>query len=169
MNTRYGAGGRTRTGTLSPAVDFESTTSTNSITPAGVYCYIDNRLLPTIFYKVAACGGEMSPSFAVPDKTFWIDTLVFIDRCTCCALAASATGSARARNSGFESLCLPIPSHRQVCGVIPHATHIITIPRRKSKHFFRKIRILGNLPQQVTAQALHDALFQTGDIGLGDA
>ncbi len=32
----YGAGGRTRTGTLSPAVDFESTTSTNSITPAGV-------------------------------------------------------------------------------------------------------------------------------------
>ena len=31
-----GAGDRTRTGTLSPAVDFESTTSTNSITPAGV-------------------------------------------------------------------------------------------------------------------------------------
>ena len=31
---RRGAGGRTRTGTLSPAVDFESTTSTNSITPA---------------------------------------------------------------------------------------------------------------------------------------
>ena len=30
-----GAGDRTRTGTLSPAVDFESTTSTNSITPAG--------------------------------------------------------------------------------------------------------------------------------------
>ena len=30
-----GAGGRTRTGTLLPAVDFESTTSTNSITPAG--------------------------------------------------------------------------------------------------------------------------------------
>ena len=33
----FGAGGRTRTGTLSPAVDFESTTSTNSITPAGMY------------------------------------------------------------------------------------------------------------------------------------
>ena len=31
----YGAGGRTRTGTMSPSVDFESTTSTNSITPAG--------------------------------------------------------------------------------------------------------------------------------------
>ena len=30
----FGAGDRTRTGTLSPAVDFESTTSTNSITPA---------------------------------------------------------------------------------------------------------------------------------------
>ena len=30
----HGAGGRTRTGTLSPAVDFESTTSANSITPA---------------------------------------------------------------------------------------------------------------------------------------
>ena len=34
MTTRYGAGDRTRTGTLSPAVDFESTTSTNSIIPA---------------------------------------------------------------------------------------------------------------------------------------
>ena len=34
MNTRYGAGGRTRTGTVSPPVDFESTTSANSITPA---------------------------------------------------------------------------------------------------------------------------------------
>ena len=33
----FGAGDRTRTGTLSPAVDFESTTSTNSITPAGVH------------------------------------------------------------------------------------------------------------------------------------
>ena len=32
----FGAGDRTRTGTLSLAVDFESTTSTNSITPAGV-------------------------------------------------------------------------------------------------------------------------------------
>ena len=31
----FGAGGRTRTGTMSPSVDFESTTSTNSITPAG--------------------------------------------------------------------------------------------------------------------------------------
>ena len=30
----YGAGGRTRTGTVSLPVDFESTTSANSITPA---------------------------------------------------------------------------------------------------------------------------------------
>ena len=37
MNTRHGAGGRTRTGTPSLAVDFESTTSTNSITPAQKY------------------------------------------------------------------------------------------------------------------------------------
>ena len=35
-----GAGDRTRTGTLSPAVDFESTTSTNSITPAKATCII---------------------------------------------------------------------------------------------------------------------------------
>ena len=46
---RRGAGDRTRTGTLSPAVDFESTTSTNSITPAGAngiihYCrYLGKR------------------------------------------------------------------------------------------------------------------------------
>ena len=33
-NFEVGAGGRTRTGTVSPPVDFESTTSTNSITPA---------------------------------------------------------------------------------------------------------------------------------------
>ena len=34
--TVFGAGGRTRTGTVSPPVDFESTTSANSITPACV-------------------------------------------------------------------------------------------------------------------------------------
>ena len=32
----FGAGGRTRTGTVSLPVDFESTTSANSITPACV-------------------------------------------------------------------------------------------------------------------------------------
>ena len=47
MNTRYGAGDRTRTGTLSPAVDFESTTSTNSITPAGA------SVLYNSFLKIA--------------------------------------------------------------------------------------------------------------------
>ena len=34
LSTLHGAGGRTRTGTVSPPVDFESTTSANSITPA---------------------------------------------------------------------------------------------------------------------------------------
>ena len=51
----YGAGGRTRTGTMSPSVDFESTTSTNSITPAGVLLlFIDSQRLLAIIYKVAA-------------------------------------------------------------------------------------------------------------------
>ena len=36
MGIHYGAGGRTRTGTVSLPVDFESTTSANSITPASV-------------------------------------------------------------------------------------------------------------------------------------
>ena len=39
-----GAGGRTRTGTLSPAVDFESTTSANSITPAGARVIIQHKI-----------------------------------------------------------------------------------------------------------------------------
>ena len=34
LSTLHGAGDRTRTGTVLPPVDFESTTSTNSITPA---------------------------------------------------------------------------------------------------------------------------------------
>ena len=34
LSTLHGAGGRTRTGTVSLPVDFESTTSANSITPA---------------------------------------------------------------------------------------------------------------------------------------
>ena len=40
----FGAGGRTRTGTLSPAVDFESTTSTNSITPAEKAYLVYNKI-----------------------------------------------------------------------------------------------------------------------------
>ena len=38
MNTRYGAGGGTRTHTELPPADFESATSTNSITPALFSC-----------------------------------------------------------------------------------------------------------------------------------
>ena len=44
----FGAGDRTRTGTLSPAVDFESTTATNAITPAG------SCTVYTIFRKIAS-------------------------------------------------------------------------------------------------------------------
>ena len=45
----YGAGDRTRTGTLSPAVDFESTTSTNSITPAGVHNLLKSCLILQVY------------------------------------------------------------------------------------------------------------------------
>ena len=38
MNTRYGAGNRTRTGTLFTARDFKSLVSTYSTTPADVGC-----------------------------------------------------------------------------------------------------------------------------------
>ena len=41
MNTRYGAGDRTRTGTLSPAVDFESVglfgIQWNVVEPSGIF------------------------------------------------------------------------------------------------------------------------------------
>ena len=40
----FGAGDRTRTGTMSPSVDFESTTSTNSITPAGSLSIVQQTL-----------------------------------------------------------------------------------------------------------------------------
>ncbi len=48
------AGDRTRTGTLSPAVDFESTTSTNSITPAYLFdftYYIVHPIILQAFSK----------------------------------------------------------------------------------------------------------------------
>ena len=53
---QFGAGDRTRTGTLSPAVDFESTTSTNSITPAGAKCIIHD-MLPLGKSKIEIFGG----------------------------------------------------------------------------------------------------------------
>ncbi len=58
----FGAGDRTRTGTLSPAVDFESTTSTNSITPAGVINYIT---IPASRICFSLSGFSPSP-VAVP-------------------------------------------------------------------------------------------------------
>ena len=51
-----GAGGRTRTGTVSLPVDFESTTSANSITPAGIwksryYYTVSSPKLQPLFQK----------------------------------------------------------------------------------------------------------------------
>ena len=53
------------------------------------------------FIRWPPAGGHMSPSFAVPGgcpRRFPPSSST--DRCTCYALAASATGGARARNSG---------------------------------------------------------------------
>ena len=57
-----GAGGRTRTGTPSLAVDFESTTSTNSITPA---C----RRSKLHYARFPACGKAHRRSVAPPLQT----------------------------------------------------------------------------------------------------
>lgn len=57
-----GAGGRTRTGTVSLPVDFESTTSANSITPASVWgiavVIISQRKEKIKFFL---CGSEKPP------------------------------------------------------------------------------------------------------------
>ncbi len=45
-NGIFGAGGRTRTGTVSPPVDFESTTSANSITPANINFITHRHFVP---------------------------------------------------------------------------------------------------------------------------
>ena len=60
----FGAGDRTRTGTLSPAVDFESTTSTNSITPAGAG-------LQDSFYIIADGSVFCKENFSLP-PAFWL-------------------------------------------------------------------------------------------------
>ena len=66
MTTRYGAGDRTRTGTLSPAVDFESTTSTNSITPAKAFCIIHEfAWICKSKMEILALAGEMEENLAV--------------------------------------------------------------------------------------------------------
>ncbi len=59
-----GAGGRTRTGTMSPSVDFESTTSTNSITPAVT------RTVYTISSKIARGNSRKRGPFLGP-LIFW--------------------------------------------------------------------------------------------------
>ena len=56
MNIQTGAGGRTRTGTPSLAVDFESTTSTNSITPAFIFLSLTPNVL---FEKLERYHGDI--------------------------------------------------------------------------------------------------------------
>ena len=60
LDGKRGAGGRTRTGTLSPAVDFESTTSANSITPAcdlidNTIRHSKNQVKISVFIKSFDC------------------------------------------------------------------------------------------------------------------
>ena len=67
---RFGAGGGTRTHTMSPSTDFESVTSANSITPAYIrpfgqrlYCIIvfpKSQVLPQDFF---AGGSNLSEKF----------------------------------------------------------------------------------------------------------
>ena len=64
-------------------------------------CPVDIRLPPVLTaatpYFAPKVQRQRVP-FAVPDKIFGLArSLDFIDRCTRCALALSATGSARAR------------------------------------------------------------------------
>ena len=59
MNIQTGAGGRTRTGTVSPPVDFESTTSTNFITPANI---LPKESLFIIQYPAALGKKKMKAS-----------------------------------------------------------------------------------------------------------
>ena len=108
-----GAGDRTRTGTLSPAVDFESTTST--IPSHRQVCYMNLQLLLSTFYIVAAFQRQMSPSFAVPGDCPW---RLRLRPSPTAALAApslfpplAALGLATV---DFESTTSNIPSHRQV-------------------------------------------------------
>ena len=78
----FGAGDRTRTGTLSPAVDFESTTSTNSITPAGVITLNCCR-------KMFGCRPV-----AVPDDRLGVNAFVARRPQPLAQVAVSATGGA---------------------------------------------------------------------------
>ena len=64
----HGAGGRTRTGTVSLPVDFESTTSANSITPAQ-----STILLYTIHTQMSSIFGKKFTSACLAWQAF--DTL----------------------------------------------------------------------------------------------
>ena len=54
----YGAGGRTRTGTVSLPVDFESTTSANSITPAHIALMPQKELYNSL--EVLSTGSNLA-------------------------------------------------------------------------------------------------------------
>ena len=84
-----GAGDRTRTGTLSPAVDFESTTST--IPSHRQVCY----------FIVAAFSGRMSPAFAVPGVLLGLRLRRSPTAAPTAPSLDSATGGARVRAGGF--------------------------------------------------------------------
>ena len=111
MNTRYGAGGRTRTGTLSPAVDFESTTST--IPSHRQVCLMNHQPCWRIVYcgrlrrryVATVCGARCSP---------WRKRL---RRSPTAALAAPSLHPPQAAlglaTVDFESTTSTIPSHRQ--------------------------------------------------------
>jgi len=80
-----------------------------------VICFYYHRPLPTIFYKVVACGDFMSPSFAVPADCPWRERL---RPSPTAALAAPSLHPPQAA-LGFATvvlrpLRLPIPLHRQV-------------------------------------------------------
>ena len=95
-----GAGDRTRTGTLSLAVDFESTTSTNSITPACVSLFANYNVLEKALSLITSscCGARRMSS-----------TLKSLR-----PSSTAATRSGRFIRPRRRSLRSPIPSHRQV-------------------------------------------------------
>ena len=70
----FGAGDRTRTGTLSPAADFESATST--ISSHRQVCISFSVTSRRWLFIVAALRRRMSPSFAVPDDRLGVNAFV---------------------------------------------------------------------------------------------
>ena len=108
----YGAGDRTRTGTLSPAADFESATST--ISSHRQVCIAIFAASRRWLYIVAALRRRMSPSFAVPDDRLGGTPSLLVDRCTCCAFACIRHRRRSGSQRQILSATSTISSHRQV-------------------------------------------------------